>query len=393
MPARVAVKLTMRSVDALSSEARDAMFWDRDLPGFGVRVYRTGRKVYIVQARGPKGSRRAVVGRHGDVDVRGARRKAVVMIDRIKRGLDPAPAPPAREPTVADLAERYMTGRVEVNCRANTVETFGRVVRHYIVPELGHLALSAVDRSHVSALHYKMRDKPYQANQTVGVLARMFKLAEGWGMTPPRRNPCRSVRRYKEHRRERFLTREEYRRLGRVLAEAEADGSVFPSAVPAIRLLLLTGCRRNEIVTLRWDDIDRTARELRLSEAKTGPRRVPLTPAVERVLERIPRIEGNPWVITGQKEGDHLKNLDAIWLRLRARAGLKDVRLHDCRHTFASRARALGEGLPAIGRLLGHRKVTTAARYAHLERDTEKASMAKVGGSIGADLLGGTKAA
>ena len=115
MPARVAVKLTMRSVDALSTGARDAMFRDRDLPGFGVRVYRTGRKVYIVQARGPKGSRRAVVGRHGDVDVRGARRKAVVMIDRIKRGLDPAPAPPAREPAVADLAERYMAAHVEVS--------------------------------------------------------------------------------------------------------------------------------------------------------------------------------------------------------------------------------------------------------------------------------------
>ena len=140
------------------------------------------------------------------------------------------------------------------------MQTFGRAVRHYILPELGHLALSAVvDRSHVSALHYKMRDRPYQANQTVGVLAKMFKLAEGWGMTPPRRNPCRSIRRYREHRRERFLTPDEYRRLGRVLAEAEADGSVFPSAVPAIRLLLLTGCRRNEIVTLRWDDIDRTA--------------------------------------------------------------------------------------------------------------------------------------
>ena len=97
----------------------------------------------------------------------------------------------------------------------------------------------------------------------------------------------------------------------------------------------------------------------------------------------------NPWVITGRKEGDHLKNLDAIWLRLRARAGLEDVRLHDCRHSFASRALALSEGLPAIG----HRKVTTAARYAQLERDTEKASMAKIGGSIGADLLGGTGAA
>ena len=161
--------------------------------------------------------------------------------------------------------------------------------------------------------------------------------------------------------------------------------------MPAIRLLLLTGCRRIEIVTLRWDGVDRTAGELRLSETKTGPRRMPLTPAVKWVLERIPRIEGNPWVITGQKEGDHLKNLDAIWLRLHARAGLEDVRLHDCRHSFASRALALGEGLPAIGRMLGHRKVTTAARYAHLERDTEKASMAKIGGSIGADLLGGSE--
>ena len=164
------------------------------------------------------------------------------MIDRIKRGEDPVPRTPAPEPTVADLADRYVKAHLEVNCRPGTVETFGRVVRLYIVPELGHLRLSEVDRSHVSALHYGMRDKPYQANQTVSVLGKMFQLAEAWGMTAPRRNPCRSVRHYKEHRRERFLSPEEYRRLGQVLHEAAGDGSVFASAVPAIRLLLLTGC-------------------------------------------------------------------------------------------------------------------------------------------------------
>ena len=252
----------------------EALHWDRDLPGFGVRVYRTGRKVYIVQARGPAGSKRAVIGRHGELRADAARREAVVMIDRIKRGEDPVPRAPAREPTVADLAQRYVTAHLEVNCRPGTVETFGRVVRLYIVPELGHLRFSEVDRSHVSALHYRMRDKPYQANQTVSVLGKMFQLAEAWGMTAPRRNPCRSVRHYKEHRRERFLMPEEYRRLGRVLDEAAADGSVFPTAVPAIRLLLLTGCRKNEIVTLRWDDIDRTAGVLRLRDSKTGARRV-----------------------------------------------------------------------------------------------------------------------
>ena len=389
MPGNAAVKLTMRTVDALSTENRDALHWDRDLPGFGVRVYRTGRKVYIVQARGPAGSRRAVIGRHGELRADAARREAVVMIDRIKRGEDPVPRAPAPEPTVADLAQRYVTAHLEVNCRPGTVETFGRIVRLYIVPELGHLRLSEVDRSHVSALHYRMRDKPYQANQTVSVLGKMFALAEAWGMTAPRRNPCRSVRHYKEHRRERFLTPEEYRRLGRVLDEAAGDGSVFPTAVPAIRLLLLTGCRKNEIVTLRWDDIDRTSGELRLRDSKTGARRVPLTPAAEWVLAGIARIEGNPWVITGQNPGDHLKNLDAIWLRLRKRAGLDGVRIHDGRHSYASRALAIGEGLPTIGELLGHRKVTTTARYAHLARDTEKAAAVKVGGSIGADIFGG----
>ena len=389
MPGNAAVKLTMRTVDALSTGNRDALYWDRDLTGFGIRVYRTGRKVYIVQARGPAGSKRAVFGRHGEIRADAARREAVVMIDRIKRGEDPVPRAPAPEPTVADLADRYVKAHLEVNCRPGTVETFGRVVRLYIVPELGHLRLSEVDRSHVSALHYGMRDKPYQANQTVSVLGKMFQLAEAWGMTAPRRNPCRSVRHYKEHRRERFLSPEEYRRLGQVLHEAAGDGSVFASAVPAIRLLLLTGCRKNEIVTLRWDDIDRTAGELRLRDSKTGARRVPLTPVVEWVLAGIPRIEGNPWVITGQNPGDHLKNLDAIWLRLRRRAGLDGVRIHDGRHSYASRALALGEGLPTIGELLGHRKVTTTARYAHLARDTEKAAAVKVGGSIGGDIFGG----
>ena len=386
-----AVRLTTRSVDALAATGRDTMFWDADLPGFGVRVYRTGRKVYIVQARGPGGTRRAVVGRHGDIKPRAARREAAAMIDRIKRGEDPALPEPAHEPTVAELAERYMKAHVEVNCRPKSVETLGRVVRLYVVPELGALRVSAVERSHVAALHHKMRDKPYQANLTVDVLAKMFRLGEAWGVVPPRRNPCRSVRRYREHRRDRFLTPEEYRRVGEVLDEAEADGSAMPSAIAAIRLLLLTGCRKNEIVTLRWDDIDRTAGELRLSDAKSGPRRVPLTPAVEWVLGRIPRVEDNPWVFAGEKRGAHVTNLDEVWRRLRVRADLKDVRVHDLRHSYASRALALGEGLPLIGKLLGHRKVTTTARYAHLARDTEKASAAKVGASIGADLLDGAR--
>ena len=381
-------RLTKRSVDALSVPSGDAVFWDRDLPGFGVRVHASGRKVYVVQTRGPDGApKRVSIGRHGDTSAEQARKTAAGAIDRIRRGEEPFELEPEPEPTVADLAERYMESHVRVNCRPNTVKAFGRAVRLYIIPHMGHLPLSEVERSHVSSLHHELREKPYQANAVVDVLARMFRLAEAWGMTPPRRNPCRSVRRYRERRRERYLTPAEYGALGRVLDAAEADGSASPQAIAAIRLLVLTGCRKNEIVTLKWDDVDRTAGELRLRDGKTGGRRVPLTPAAWAVLDSVPRTGDNPWVIAGRSRGDHYKNLDAAWLRLRARAGLCDMRIHDLRHSYASRALALGASLSTIGALLGHRRAATTARYAHLMREAEKASAARVGGSIGADVL------
>ena len=388
MSALGTVKLSKRTIDALAVERGDRVFWDRDLPGFGIRVHATGRRIYVAQARTPGGlPKRVRLGRFEDMTAKQARQEAAEIIDRIRRGEDPLLPPAPAEPTVADLATRYMEAHVELNCRPLTVETYRRALKLQILPELGALKLSEVDRSHVSALHYGLRDKPAQANKAVGVFSKMFKLAVAWGMTPARPNPCRSVKRYRERSCERFLTADEYARLGRVLVEAESESALMASAVAAIRLLLLTGCRRNEILTLRWDDIDRSACELRLLDSKTGPRPVPLTPAVERVLARIPRVEGNPWVIAGRDRSDRLKRIDPFWNRLRARAGLEDVRLHDFRHSFASQALEIGEGLPVIARLLGHRTVMTTVKYAHLARDTERASAAKVGDSIGADLL------
>ena len=329
----------------LASTAGDTVVWDCDLPGFGIRVYASGRKVWCVQTRGPAGRpKRVALGRYVEVTPEQARQRAALAIDRIRQGLDPDPPPPAPEPTVADLAARYLEAYVQVNCRPRTVATFETILRRHIVPELGQLRLADVDRAEVAALHHKLRATPWQANQTVRVLARMFRLAGSWRMIPPGRNPCRSVRRYREKGRERFLTPAEYRRLGRVLNAAAADGSVFPTAVPALRLLLLTGCRKQEILNLQWDDVDRAAGEVRLRDGKSGWRSVPLTPAVAHVFAGIPRVKNNPWVITGQQRGSHLKSLDDIWQRLRRRAGLEDVRIHDCRHSYASRALVLGAG-------------------------------------------------
>ena len=191
---------------------------------------------------------------------------------------------------------------------------------------------------------------------------------------------------FRERPRDRFLTEEEFRRLGRVLDEAETRERGAVHAVAAIRLLLLTGCRKGEILNLLWDRVDLEANELRLPDAKTGPRTISLSPEAAGVLAAVPRVDGNPFVIPGKIKGKAMRNLNNPWEIVCERAGLEDVRIHDARHSYASQALALGESLPMIGRLLGHTQVQTTARYAHLARDTVKASATRIGDSIDGDL-------
>ena len=229
-----------------------------------------------------------------------------------------------------------MRVHVSAHCKPDTAAGYRSVLEKHLLPELGAMAITEVGGAEVSALHYRLRDTPVRANAAVDLLSRIFSLAELWELTPPGRNPCRGLRRYRTRPRERFLTDEEFGRLGRALKDAEAEGGIWPPAVAALRLLMLTGSRRSEILNLRWDDVDRTAGELRLCDAKTGPRMVPLTTPALRVLDGIPRSLDNPWVIPGQRNGDRLLNLYHYWEPVRARAGLPDVRIHDLRHSYAS---------------------------------------------------------
>ena len=152
---------------------------------------------------------------------------------------------------------------------------------------------------------------------------------------------------------------------------------------------MLTGCRSGEILDLRWEEVLRDRSEIRLADSKTGPRTVPLLPAAAKVLADLPRLAGNPWVIAGRKPGTRLAHISYYWYRVRKRAGLEDVRIHDLRHSFASIALALGEPLAMIGKLLGHSKIQTTTRYAHLARDSTRQTAARVAASIGADILPG----
>ena len=384
--------ISRRTVDALAV-AKDTVFWDSELSGFGVRVYASGSKVYVVQTRAGGGpAKRVTVGRHGVITAEEARRRAALVIARIKAGEEPLPATPGRAlavgPTVGELARQWLDGDVAVRCKPRTARQYALIVERHLLPRLGNVPAAALDPAQVAALHQALRATPTTANRTVEVLACIWNAAADRGLLPEGVNPCRLVVKNRERPRERFLSEAEFRRLGRILAEAEARPGVSVHAIAAIRLLLLTGCRKNEILTLRWSDVDLRARELRLADSKTGARVVPLSPEAAAVLAGIPRIKGNPHVIPGKVAGAPLHNLDNLWRRIRARAGLRDVRLHDCRHSFASRALALGEGLTMIGRLLGHARVETTARYAHLARDSVRRSADRVSASIADDILG-----
>ena len=390
--ARLGTKtISRRTVEALKVE-KDTIFWDSELAGFGVRVHPTGRKVYIAQTRADgKAAKRVTVGRHGVITPEEARRRAALIVARIKAGEDAVPEPMAVKlaggPTVGELAERYLEKHVAVRCKPKTESMYRLVVAKYILPGLGGRPALAVDHKEVTELHHRLSAKPVMANHVVDILSRIYNAAEDRGDIPEATNPCRMVAKNRERRRERFLTDEEFRRLGRVLDEAETCKGVSIYAVAAIRLLLLTGCRKGEILNLRWDQVDPEANELRIPDTKTGPRTISLSPEAARVLAAIPRVDGNPFVIPGKIKGKAMRNLNDPWDIVCERAGLEDMRLHDCRHSYASRALALGESLPMIGKLLGHTQVETTARYAHLAQDSVKESAVRVADSIARDLL------
>ena len=383
--------ISRRTVEALKVE-KDTIFWDSELAGFGVRVHPTGRKVYIVQTRADgKAAKRVTVGRHGVITPEEARRRAALIVSRIKAGQDPILEPMAVKlaegPTVGELAERYLEEHVDVRCKPKTASMYRLIVAKYVVPELGRRPALAVGHKEVTELHHALSAKPIMANQVVDTLSRIYNAAEDRGQIPEASNPCRLVVKNRERRRERFLTDEEFRRLGRVLDEAEICKGVSVHAVAAMRLLLLTGCRKGEILNLRWDQVDLEANELRLPDTKTGPRTISLSPEAARVLAAIRRVDGNPFVIPGRIKGKAMRNLNDPWDIVCARAGLEDMRIHDARHSYASRALALGESLPMIGRLLGHTQVETTARYAHLAEDSVRDSAVRVADSIAGDLL------
>jgi integrase len=383
-------RITMRIVEKIAS---GEIVWDSLVRGFGLRCQRT-RKVYILKANISGRPRWFTIGEHGapwTPDT--ARAEAQVLWGRIRAGEDLAAIREARRQraTVSDLCTRYIEDHAREHKKASSAHLDERNIENHIRPLLGELFVDDVTRADIDRFKRAIKDgktkKPGETNRTsfrggkvvaggavvanrcLSLLSKMFNLAEMWGWRPDNTNPVRHIEKYKESKRDRYLSAEEFTRLGDVMAKAAEEGSESPFALAAIRLLIFSGARLDEILSLRWDHVDLDQRVLKLPDSKTGRKLVWLSPPAIAVLSAIPRVEDNPYVIVGAREGAHLVNLQKPWRRIRRRAGIDNGRIHDLRHSFASVAVASGVGLFLTGKILGHLRTSTTERYAHLADD------------------------
>ena len=368
-------RLNQRRVDALKPRKSTYDVRDRELKGFGVRVLPSGAKRYFIHSQHNGQRIWKIVGRAGSIGVDEARGRARTLLAAIREGSDAQAAAPPDTPfeTVAEEVFR----RYARNWKPSTLKVNQGYYRKQILPWFEGRPIADIAAHDVQRWFASLHETPVAADRSAPVLSVIMRQAEVYGYRPEETNPCVGIRRYRRQGRERFLSAAEFGRLGEVLARHEAD---YPQATAIIRLLLLTGCRRGEIVSLKW----RYYREgkLFLPDSKVGPRTVWLSSAAREVLDNLPR--SAVWVFPSRKTDSHLTAgaVRPVWCRVRAEADLRDVRIHDLRHSYASMALAHGETVLTIGRLLGHRDPATTLKYTHMSDLTVLEAVDTVGTAL-----------
>jgi integrase len=404
-------KITKRAVDALApAGGAETVLWDTEVKGFGVRARAAGGKSYILHYRAGAGRggalRKVTIGKHGSPwTPEMARTEAKRLLAEVAAGRDPATARQQERnaPTFGELIDLYLaegTGHK----KALTLKADRGRIEHHLRPLLGKLRPDRIGRAEIEHMRNavtagKTAEKIATgekrragsiatggrgaAAQCVALVSSVYAFAIGRGLCA--NNPARGVKKAPVRKVERFLSESEIARLAEALnAEAEQSGNPYPPA--AIKLLLLTGCRKGEIVNLRWEHVDFERKCLWLPDSKTGAKVVYLNAPARALLQELPRMADASRVIPAMRAEAAAPSIDKVWGRVRKAAGLADVRLHDLRHSFASVGAAGGLSLPIIGALLGHKHATTTARYAHLSADPLRAANDAVGARIAAAM-------
>ena len=405
------MRLTKRSVDNLHPRERAYVVYDDFLKGFGVRVMPSGLKSWIAEYRPGAGGRtaskrRMVLGKATDLSADKARKLAGDTLAAVRLGGDPARLrhEERKADKLAELIERYLSEYVDAKLKPGTAQLYRYLLRGIVVPRLGSRKARDVTRVDIERLHLAEKNRrPVIANRAVAALSGCYSWAIERGIVPQGVNPATGVRKFREQARERYLSAEEMERLGAAIREAETVGipwdideakptikhlpksanrrtMISPHVATAIRLLLLTGARKGEILNLRWDQVDLRRGLLLLDDSKTGAKAIVLCGAAVTLFQKLSKF--GRYVIAGQNENRPRCDLKRPWKLISRRSGLEGVRIHDLRHSFASIGAGSGMGLLVLGRLLGHKQASTTQRYAHLDNDPLRRAANEIGDAI-----------
>jgi integrase len=406
-------RLTKRVVDAIRPDAtgRDVFVWDNGdgaLKGFGVRMKPSGVASYLVQYRTKEGrTRRLVLGKLGVLTPDQARAQAADRLKEAALGGDPsADRHRAREAlTVSELADLYLRdGPAEKpNKKSSSWATDGSNIERHIRPLIGRRLIKTLTQADVAKFQADVASGKSKADvktkkrgraiveggrgtaaRSLAVLGAMLQFAVGHKLIPS--NPAKGVALLKGAKKERFLSEVEVATLAEAVSGMVAERKLSATAAAGVRLLMLTGCRKSEILSLRWEWVDFERGCLRLPDSKTGAKVVPLAAAAKKLLSELPRNAG--YVLPAARGLGHYTGLQKDWERIRVRAGLQGLRLHDLRHSFASFAVADGNTLFMVGKVLGHKQARTTEVYAHLADDPVRAVADRTAARIAAAMKG-----
>jgi integrase len=400
-------KITKRTVDALKPSTelakprkggamprkRDALLWDDELPGFGVRCQPSGAKFYFLKYRTSGGRQRWLrLGQHSDEFTPDkARKRALREKAAVGDGADPSGARKSKrlEKTISELADRYFKEHVKAHNKPSTAVEVERIIEKRIKPALGRTKITELTRADVKAWHQGMSETPYEANRALAYCSKMMSLAaHEWELRTD--NPCIGVKRFPERARERFFNDDELRALGEALSAAERDEKELPGFMLLVRLLATTGMRLGEALSLRWNDVDLTGRAIRLQDAKTGGRTVHLGAQAVTILSAVAEKDRKGFVVLGvDGEPLSIEAAEKAWGRLRTAAGVENARLHDLRHTVGTFAAMAGANAFAVRDLLGHKTLAMTGRYVQRAADMVRATADAVAGRVGAALGAG----
>ena len=352
---------------------RSLFVFDRDQRAFGLKITPSGQRTFFVRVTNRIGRCDIKLGTTEELTAAEARARALAELKRVQHETDAGPR-------MRDYAEEFLR-RTAHRWKPATRVTSRDAVQNHVLPYFGEMRVPDIDPTDVRCWFDAMSHQPATANRTLPVLSVMMTQAELWHIRPQGSNPCRNIRRYRMTPRERFLSVEELRRLGRVLDRVDDT-----QAAAAVRLLLFTGARSSEITGLKWEWIRGTRAVL--PDSKTGPKTIQLPPPARAVLQSLPR--NSAYVFPHPSGSGPMRNLKHRWPKLRALAKLDDVRLHDLRHTYASHAVMSGLDLYTVGRLLGHADTASTERYAHLADEHVVAAAGRIDRIVGDAMKGKT---